>query len=164
MTSLQLKNHSNGGKPFGFLRAGLHWQNVEEVINKFISHLPFHHNAHTPRLESSMRIEPNVDIVKNSKYYKMTAELPGLSVKDIHLDLSDDVLTLSAQKSYEHEDRNKNYHLVERRFGSYKRTFSIPSSIDQGGINADFKQGVLKITFPKSKVTRQQQRKISIRS
>ena len=136
MTSLQIKNHSNERK-------------------KFVSHLPFHYSEQEAFRKSGISINLNVDIVDDKKFYKMTAVLPVFSAKDIHMNLSDEILTLS-------DDRN--YHLMQRRYGSYKRSFSIPSSIEEDGINVDVKLGMLQITFPNSVDAPQNQHKASINS
>ena len=108
-------------------------------------------------------MDPKVDITENKKAYTLTAELPGLDNDDITLDLSDGILTLSGQKNYENEaDKDDNIHIMERSYGSFQRSFSLPVSVDQDAIKAEFKKGLLKVTLPKSLKAQELQRKIEI--
>ena len=94
----------------------------------------------------------------------MSAELPGLELDDINLDLSDGVLTLSGEKKTEkEEDKDDNYHMMERSYGFFKRSFSLPPSIEEDKIQAKFNKGVLNVTLPKSEKAQKLQRKISIK-
>lgn len=96
---------------------------------------------------------PRVDVVETEKGLEITAELPGIEEKDIELDLADDVLTLKAERSREREesDENRRYHVVERAQGTFMRQFAIPFEADADKVEANFKNGVLNITVPRSK-------------
>lgn len=105
---------------------------------------------------------PSVDIAETDKSYDITADLPGVSEKDISVELKDDVLTVSGEKKEESEKEEKDYRLSERRFGSFKRSFQLPSEVDEGKVSANFKDGVLKIVLPKSADAQKKSRKIKI--
>ena len=92
---------------------------------------------------------PNINLAETDDAVTVEAELPGLEPKDIEVRLSGNVLTISGQKKQEHEDRRRNYHYVERRFGRFQRSVRLPSSVDPDKIDAKFKNGVLTITMPK---------------
>ena len=105
---------------------------------------------------------PSVDIAETDESYDVTADLPGVSEKDINVELKDDVLTVSGEKKEESEKKQKDYRLSERRFGSFKRSFRLPSGVDEDKVTANFKDGVLKVVLPKSAEARKKSRKIDI--
>jgi HSP20 family protein len=108
---------------------------------------------------------PAIDFAEDENAYHLTAELPGLSEKDINLSLSDDMLTISGEKREERQEseKDKNYHYSERRFGSFRRIVQLPQHIDRDKIEASFRNGVLNVTLPKSQDARQRQRKIEVK-
>ena len=95
------------------------------------------------------RWEPVVDIYDDKDNIVIKAELPGVDKKDIKVDLKDHVLTLKGERSYENEVKEDNYYHKERAFGKFQRAFRLPVNLDSEKINADFKDGVLKIEIPK---------------
>lgn len=107
---------------------------------------------------------PHVDVAENDKTFEVTADLPGVDQKDISVELKDDILTLSGEKKEEVEKKEKDYHLSERRLGSFKRLFRLPPGVDENKASADFKNGVLKIAFPKTPAAQKKNRKIEIRA
>jgi HSP20 family protein len=107
---------------------------------------------------------PAIDFAEDEKAYHLTAELPGLSDKDINLMLSDDLLTITGEKREEKEGAEKNYHYSERRFGSFRRAVQLPQHIDRDKIEAHFKNGVLHVTLPKTPDAMQRQKKIEIKA
>ena len=107
---------------------------------------------------------PAIDFSEDEKAYHLTAELPGLSEKDINLTVSDGLLTIRGEKREEKEQKEKTYHYSERRFGSFRRAVQLPQHIDRDKIGASFKGGVLDVTLPKTPEAVQQQRKIEIKS
>lgn len=107
---------------------------------------------------------PAIDFAEDEKAYHLTAELPGLSDKDINLMLSDDLLTITGEKREEKEQQEKNYHYSERRFGSFRRAVQLPQHIDRDKIEANFKNGVLNVTLPKTPDAMRRQKKIEIKA
>lgn len=93
---------------------------------------------------------PAFDINENEKEYVVTAELPGMEVKDIDVTLSDGILTVKGEKKKEHEDKGENYHRIERSYGSFHRSFSIPGKVKTDSVDANYKDGVLRLTLPKT--------------
>lgn len=98
--------------------------------------------------------EFKTDITDEGDSYVLEADLPGFDKKDIHLDLSDNTLTVDAERHSEHEEKDKKdkYVRVERSYGKYRRQFDI-SGIDTEGIKAKYENGVLKLTLPKKQVS-----------
>ena len=107
---------------------------------------------------------PALDFAEDDKAYHLTAELPGLNDKDIDLTISDDMLTISGEKREEKEEKQKDYHWTERRFGSFRRAVQLPAHIDRDKIEANFKNGVLSVTLPKTPEAITRQRKIEVKS
>ena len=105
-----------------------------------------------------------VDISETDSEYEISAELPGIDEKDIDLDVSEGMLTMSAEKREEREEKKKNYHLTERSYGSVRRSFRVPEGVDIDRIKADFSKGVLKVTLPKTKEAKAKQRKIRVKA
>ena len=92
---------------------------------------------------------PVVDIFDNDEKIVIKAELPGVDKKDIHVDVKDGILTLSGERSYENEVKEEDYHRKERAFGKFSRSFALPDGLNPDKIDADYKDGVLKIEIPK---------------
>ena len=104
---------------------------------------------------------PKVDIFETDTDLVLKAELPGIDPKDVDLSLEKNVLTLKGQRLFEHEDKKDNYHRVERSYGSFTRSFSLPTTIEEGKIRADYKDGVLTVSLPKTKQALPRQIKIA---
>lgn len=84
-----------------------------------------------------------LDVSEDEKGYHITAELPGMSEKDIDVDLSGDTLTIKGEKRDGREEKAKNYYLSERHYGSFQRSFTVPDGVDREKIDASFAAGVL---------------------
>ena len=117
------------------------------------------------RYESSFAVpSPAVDITEDDGNYKVTAELPGLNEKDLEVVASGDTLTIKGEKKQEKEQKEKNFYLSERSYGSFQRSFYIPEGVDRDKIAADFSKGVLTITLPKTVKAVEQQKKIEVKA
>jgi HSP20 family protein len=118
----------------------------------------------TPFEKSWSDFSPNIDVVEGDKEIKVTAELPGLDENDIQVSLDRDLLTISGEKKTEQEDKGKNYYRMERSYGSFRRTVSLPCEVEADKVEAAFKQGVLTVTLPKSAEVLKHTKKIKIKS
>jgi len=92
---------------------------------------------------------PAVDICEGDKEIILKAELPGIKKKDVHLELNDGVITLKGERKFEKEDKRDNYHRIERYYGNFHRSFTLPSTVDRDKIKATYKDGMLEVTLPK---------------
>ncbi len=92
---------------------------------------------------------PAVDIYETENDIVLTAELPGIEDQDIAVKLEDNTLTLKGERLFEKETKEENYHRIERSYGSFYRSFTIPHYVDQEKIKAEHEHGVLKISLPK---------------
>ena len=92
---------------------------------------------------------PSMDVTETDKQIEITAELPGLEEKDVQVNVADNVLTIRGEKKAEKEEKDKNYRLVERSYGSFSRTLDLPDGVNADAIKASIAKGVLKVTVPK---------------
>jgi HSP20 family protein len=93
---------------------------------------------------------PLVDIAEDEKEYLIKAELPEVKKEDVKVTVENGVLTITGERKFEKEEKNKKYHRVERAYGSFMRSFTLPEGAAGDKINAEFKDGVLKVHLPKS--------------
>lgn len=92
---------------------------------------------------------PSVDIYESENALVLSAELPGIEEDDIEIKIENNTLTLKGERKFEKETKEENYHRVERAYGSFSRSFTLPHYIDHDKIKAEHENGVLKITMPK---------------
>lgn len=163
MSNIQSKDQASPSKQTGLFPIDMSWDHMDKIFNSMKSHWPFHMADENLFKTNDLNLSPSVDIKEDKKSYEISAELPGLEVKDISLDISDNVLTISGEKKTEKKDNiDESYHVTERRYGYFKRCFALPSSVEQDKIKADFKKGILHISLPKSEHAQEAQRKIKI--
>ena len=92
---------------------------------------------------------PLVDITEDPKEYLIKAELPEVKKEELKVNVEDGVLTISGERKFEKEEKGKKFHRIERSYGSFIRTFTLPDDVDAGKVAADFKEGVLLVHLPK---------------
>ena len=97
----------------------------------------------------AMTAMPNMDIGETDKAIEITAELPGLDKKDVELNVADNLQTIRGEKKNEREEKNNDYHLVERSYGSFSRSVELPAGVKLEDITAEIANGVLKVTVQK---------------
>lgn len=97
---------------------------------------------------------PAVDISEDEKEYVITAELPEVRKEDVKVTLERGVLTITGERKFEKEETNKKWHRVERSYGTFARTFTLPDDIDGAKVNAEFKNGTLQVHVAKSDAAR----------
>jgi HSP20 family protein len=103
---------------------------------------------------------PAVDIYEKDGELVVQAELPGIDRNNITLNLENNVLTVKGERQFERETKEDNYHRIERSYGAFSRSFSIPATVDEQKIRADYKDGILKIVLPKKEQAKPKQIKI----
>jgi HSP20 family protein len=104
---------------------------------------------------------PPVDIAEDKDKITVTAELPGFKEDEVEIQMEGNILTIRGERKFEQEKEGKNYHRVERAYGQFVRTFSLPANVDRENIRARFKNGLLEIEMPKREDARPKQIKIS---
>ncbi len=106
---------------------------------------------------------PAVDVAETDKTYEITAELPGMAEKDIEVKIANGRLTIRGEKQEEKEEKKKDYHISERLYGAFERAFLLPDGVDTDKIEANFKNGVLKVTVPKTPEAQKAEKKIEVK-
>ena len=107
-------------------------------------------------------IKPTLDLGATDKAYTVTVEIPGVDEKDVKLEIANDILTIRGEKKQETEEKEKYFYRLERSYGSFQRVLSLPEDIDQDGVKASFKKGVLTVTMPRKTLPKSDVRQIAI--
>ncbi len=119
-----------------------------DLFDRFFNDLPL------PSLLSEEKVlSPAFDISETEKEYVITGEIPGIDVKDLDVTLLDSILTVKGEKKQEKEEKDEDYHQVERHYGSFERSFRIPEKVKADELEATYKDGILKIFLPKSEAS-----------
>lgn len=113
--------------------------------------------------EDAVLWAPLVDICETDEEITVTSEMPGMKKEDVKISVQDNVLTLKGEKKQEIDEKEKNFHRVERSYGVFERSFSLPSSVQTDKIKASYKDGVLTITLPKSEETKPKEIDIAVK-
>jgi HSP20 family protein len=92
---------------------------------------------------------PSMDLVETDEQFVLRADLPGLSEGDVSIELEDNVLTVAGERKAEHEDKKEGFYRMERSFGQFRRSLTLPDGVDADGIAATFDKGVLEVRIPK---------------
>ncbi len=105
---------------------------------------------------------PSTDFVEAEDAYRVTAEIPGLEPEDVDVRLGDNLLTIRGEKSEETVKDEEQYHLRERRFGAFRRDFSLPRGVDLDNVTASVSNGILTVELPKTAEAKQKERKVEV--
>jgi len=106
---------------------------------------------------------PQMNISEDEKEITVSAELPGIDEKDLDISITKEALIIKGEKKTETEDKKKDYHRIERSYGSFSRTIALPENVDESNAVAELKKGVLKIAIPKTAVAQPQRRKLEVK-
>ena len=105
---------------------------------------------------------PQVDVFESSEAITLKVELPEVNPKDVELQIEGNALTLRGERSLESADKRESYHRIERSYGPFSRTFTVPSTVDTENVRAESRDGVLRITLPKKAETKPKQIKVQV--
>jgi HSP20 family protein len=151
-------------RPFESLR-----REVDRLFDDFNLN-PFHLPLRRPAFDlepfwqaESWVAQPAMDLVERDNAFELTAEMPGLEEKNIEVDVANGVLTVKGQKDEDKVEKKEDFHLRERRFGSFVRSVRLPETVDADKIEASFKNGVLKVTLPKKREAQKPVQKIEVK-
>ncbi len=135
-------------------------RDIDSIFDDF-----FRTGAGTPArsAEKSMLMAPRLDIAETEKGYHLSVELPGIPEKEVDVSLHEGVLTIRGEKKAEEKQEGKNWHRVERLYGSFQRSITLPEEIEEESVSAVFKNGVLEIDVPKSAKKKAERRKIEVK-
>ena len=109
-------------------------------------------------------VVPAMDMTEKEKAYEVTAELPGMAESDVEVKLANGNLSIRGEKREEKEEKDKERHVSERSYGAFHRLFRLPDDVDADGVEAEFRNGVLKVTLPKSPEARKEEKKIDVKA
>ena len=108
------------------------------------------------------RFAPPVDIYEDEHSYTLKLEVPGIDEKDIDVKLENNTLTVTGERKFEKDEKEENYRRVERRYGSFVRSFTLPATIDSENVTADYDKGLLKVRLAKKAEAKPKQIKVTI--
>ena len=171
VTKLPVKTEKSATPAGGFAQPRTTFDGLRREIRQlqlgFLG-VPFARRAfdfEMPSLRStSWDIAPAVDVAEKDEECEITAELPGLDEKNIEVKLANGTLTIKGEKKEEKEEKQKDYYLSERSYGSFMRSFQLPEGVDEGKIEASFAKGVLTMKLPKSAEAQKNEKTISIKA
>jgi HSP20 family protein len=107
---------------------------------------------------------PAVDIYETENELVLKADLPDVELKDIDVRVENQTLTIAGERKFEQQESGKGYHRIERNYGTFVRSFSVPNTFDTEHIAADFKNGVLSVTLPKKEAAKPRQVKVEVKA
>lgn len=110
------------------------------------------------------QVAPAVDMTEKDGQYEITAELPGMDEKNVEVKVANGILTITGEKSEEKQEEKKDYHLSERRYGTFQRSFRLPDSVDAEKIEATFSRGLLSVKLPKTAEAVKNEKKIEVKA
>jgi HSP20 family protein len=105
---------------------------------------------------------PSLDVSETKNDLVVKAEIPGIDPKDIDISLTNDLLIIKGEKKQEKEEKEENYHLIERSYGAFTRSIRLPKEVQSDKIIASYKNGILKVTLPKSEEAKKREVKIKV--
>jgi len=149
--------------PFESLRREI--DRLFDDFHPFDWRLPSRMLGAAPRVaRAEWQVAPAMDLVEKDDAYEITAELPGLDEKNVEVKLANRTLTIKGEKSEDKEEKQKDYYLAERRYGSFQRSFQLPENIDAEKIDAQFAKGVLTVKLPKTAESKNAEKKIAVKT
>ena len=105
---------------------------------------------------------PAVDVYEDENAFLIKVDLPEINKEDVKVNLNENVLSLTGERRFEHEDKRDGYHRVERSYGQFYRSFTLPPNVNVEAINAEFRDGVLRLTLPKREEAKPKQIEVKI--
>lgn len=145
------------------------WDLMRSDMDRFIDNmfggrggLPGFFNTAGSAISSLGGMSPSIDVRENGNEIVIEAELPGMAEKDVDLSFRDGVITIKGEKKSEREEKKDDYHLTERSYGSFQRSFRLPDTVEVDKAVANFDKGVLRVTLPKSAEAVKSEKKIPI--
>jgi HSP20 family protein len=117
-----------------------------------------------PIKEAEDWFKPSVEIATTENEYTVNVELPGVSEKDVTVEVTGDTLRIAGEKKQEKEEKSKDYYFTERAYGSFERLLTLPEDAEAEGINAKFKNGVLTITIPRKAQPQSEAKRIEVKT
>jgi HSP20 family protein len=127
---------------------------LQSRLSTLFGRSPVRKNGEKDELMTVAEWAPLVDIIEDEHEYLIKAELPEVKKEEVKVTVQDGVLSLAGDRKFVREEKDKKYHRLERAYGSFVRTFSLPEDADDNKVTADFKEGILQVHLPKSEKAR----------
>jgi len=147
-------------RPFRELSPLRDFESMRRDMDRFWD--SFFEGGRRKRSEEAGEWLPSLDVSETKNDLVVKAELPGIDPKDIDISLNEGILTIKGERKQEKEEKEENYHLIERSYGSFTRSFRLPREVKSEKISASYKDGVLKVTLPKSEEAKKKEIKIRV--
>ncbi|HYL36554.1 MAG TPA: Hsp20/alpha crystallin family protein [Bryobacteraceae bacterium] len=112
--------------------------------------------------ETARPWSPAVDILETENDLVLNADIPGVELKDVDINLENGTLTLKGERKFEKEEKNKGFHRMERSYGSFVRYFTVPDTVDSEHVRAEYHNGVLTVTLPKKEIAKPKAIKVQV--
>jgi len=135
---------------------------IQEKMNQLFEDTMSRSRGREDRLGAGMWT-PAVDIYETSEVVVVKAELPGLTKDQVGIEVKDGLLSLKGERKIEKDVKEENYHRIERAYGTFQRSFSLPASVDQEKISASLKDGILELTLPKKEQAKKRQINVAVK-
>jgi HSP20 family protein len=145
--------------PFAQLR-----QNIDEMFDRFLGNWTGGMNLADRPFGSFGSFMPEIDVTDTGKEVRIVADLPGMEQKDINVSFLDGSIAIKGEKRQEHEEEKGDVYRCERQYGAFERTIPLPGEVDPDKVRASFKNGVLKITLPKTKEAQTNRKMIPVQT
>lgn len=142
--------------PFSAMRA-----EMDRVFDSFLGR-GFGRFPAPAKVQDGDILMPSIDVRETETEFVVEAELPGMDEKDVSVTLNNGILTLKGEKKSEREEKKDDYHLMERSYGSFQRSFQVSDTVDGEKVRAAFEKGVLKVTLPKRPEAMKAEKRIPI--
>lgn len=137
-------------------------EELENRLSSFFGRAPARRQNGEQETMTVAEWSPLVDITEDDKEYLIKAELPEVKKEDVKVTVENGVLTVTGERKFEKEEKGKKYHRVERAYGNFVRSFTLPDDADANKVNAEFKDGVLKVRVTKSESAKPKQIEVKV--
>lgn len=135
---------------------------IEQHLSTYLSRATERSESGKEEAMTVAEWSPLVDITEDEKEYAIKAELPEVKKEDIKLTIQDNVMCISGERKSEKEEKGKKYHRIERSYGSFMRSFTLPEGADGSKVSADYKDGVLNVRLPKSEKAKEKSIEVKV--
>lgn len=125
------------------------WREIEDMFDRYNRAVGWPKSG-SQKVMATGDWSPRVDIVENDKEFVIKAEIPEVKKEDVKVSVDNGVLTLKGERKQEKEEKGKKFHRVERYYGSFTRSFTLPENVDESKVKASFKDGMLNLNIPKT--------------
>jgi HSP20 family protein len=131
-------------------------------FNRFLGRFPNRIDSDEPHSLTVEDWSPEVDISEDDHGYLIKADLPEMKKEDVRVTVEDGILSVSGERRTEKEDKKKKFHLIERSYGTFRRSFTLPEDTDSKKVTAEFRDGVLKVHLPTTAIERSKATQVKV--